>query len=82
VLTTRLALEALSIHISAYGTRPDGVLFRNPHDLLWRRGAVNSCARKPTLVLVGLPTSIVETMDSYGHLFPDQNDETTAALDR
>jgi integrase len=26
--------------------------------------------------------SIVETMDTYGHLFPDQNDETTAALDR
>jgi integrase len=25
--------------------------------------------------------SIVETMDTYGHLFPDANDETTRALD-
>jgi integrase len=27
-------------------------------------------------------TSIVETMDTYGHLFPDRCDETTSALDR
>jgi integrase len=26
--------------------------------------------------------SIVETMDTYGHLFPDQNEETADALDR
>lgn len=26
-------------------------------------------------------TSIVETMDTYGHLFPDANDESTRALD-
>ena len=26
--------------------------------------------------------SIVETMDTYGHLFPDGRDETTTALDR
>ena len=26
--------------------------------------------------------SIVETMDTYGHLFPDGRDETTSALDR
>jgi integrase len=26
--------------------------------------------------------SIVETMDTYGHLFPDARDETTQALDR
>jgi len=25
--------------------------------------------------------SIVETMDTYGHLFPDANEETTGALD-
>lgn len=110
----QFALEALSIHISARGTRPDGVLFRNPHDGLWRRGAINSCFWKPTLVRAGLPTSygmhalrhtyasgliseglhprviqarlghksIVETMDTYGHLFPDQNAETADALQR
>ncbi len=26
--------------------------------------------------------STVETMDTYGHLFPDGRDETTSALDR
>jgi integrase len=108
------ALEALSIHISARGTREDGVMFRNPHGGLWRRGAINSCFWKPTLVRAGLPTSygmhalrhtyasgliaeglhprviqarlghksIVETMDTYGHLFPDQNEETADALQR
>lgn len=108
------ALEALSVHISARGTREDGVLFRNPHGGLWRRGAINTCFWKPTLVRAGPPTSygmhtlrhtyasgliaeglhprviqarlghksIVETMDTYGHLFPDQNEETTATLER
>jgi site-specific recombinase XerD len=53
----RFALEALSIHISARGTREEGVIFRNPHGGLWRRGAINSCFWKPTLVRAGLPTS-------------------------
>jgi integrase len=28
------------------------------------------------------PASITETMDTYGHLFPQGHEETTAALDR
>jgi integrase len=109
----QFTIDALSHHIAVHGSRGDGVIFRNPHGGLWRRGAINSCFWKPTLVRAGLPTSygmhalrhtyasgliaeglhprviqarlghtsIVETMDTYGHLFPDQNNETTAALD-
>jgi integrase len=110
----QFAVEALSIHVATRGTREDGVMVRNPHGGLWRRGAINMCFWKPTLVRAGLPTSygmhalrhtyasgliaeglhprviqarlghksIVETMDTYGHLFPDQNEETASALDR
>jgi integrase len=110
----QFTVDALSHHLAIHGSRDDGVIFRNPHGGLWRRGAINSCFWKPTLLRAGLPisygmhslrhtyasgliaeglhprviqarlghTSIVETMDTYGHLFPDQNAETTAALDR
>lgn len=35
------ALEALSAHIAAYGLGPEGLLFRNPRNTGWRRGAIN-----------------------------------------
>lgn len=107
------AAEAVARHIERDAVRAeDGLLFRNPRDLPWRRGSSNDSIWKPTLRRAGLEEgygfralrhayassliaagvharivqarfgrkSIVETMNTYGHLFPDAHEQGPPAL--
>ncbi len=45
---------ALAQHLDEHGVGQGGLLFRNPRDLAWRRGAFNDSVWKPTLRRAGL----------------------------
>jgi integrase len=48
-------VDALRVHLTRYGTGPDGLLFTNPRGTGWRRGSFNDSVWKLALRRAGLP---------------------------
>lgn len=77
--------DELAAHIAEFGTGPEDLLFtsslvrplrRNTYNDAWHRG----CSVKAVQKRLG-HQSAVETLDTYGHLWPDSDDETRDAVE-